>query len=388
MGKRKLPGLSVDSPLQRNDSSLWMKIAFYAPLKSPDHPVPSGDRLMARMLVAALRAGGHEVTVVSALRSFMAAASAADFHELERAAADEIARLRDGWKRDGAPDLWFCYHPYYKAPDLLGPVLAAEFAIPYVTAEASYSMRRNEGVRAIAQHHVLLAIEQAAVNVCLTRRDRDGLLEAAPTCRHAMLAPFIDATPFAPGGARGDDLCRMVVVAMMRSGDKLDSYRMLAQSLLPIADSRWTLTIVGDGPCRDEVRQAFSALPSDRLEWLGERSAADLPAILARSDLYVWPGCGEAYGLAYLEAQAAGLPVVAQHTAGVPEVVRHGETGVLTPDGDVAAFAAAMRLLIEDPVHRRRLGAAAGQFVHDERSFPAAARRLGAIFDEHLETTA
>ncbi len=384
----KLPARSVDRPPRRNDSSLRMKIAFYAPLKSPDHPVPSGDRLMARMLVAALRAGGHEVAVVSDLRSFMAAASDVDFRELEQAAAGEIIRLRQGWMRDGAPDLWFCYHPYYKAPDLLGPSLAAEFTIPYVTAEASYSARRNEGVRAIAQRHVLQAIEQAAVNICLTRRDRDGLLEAAPDCRHAMLAPFIDAAPFVPGGGSTDDLCRMVVVAMMRSGDKLDSYRMLAQSLTHIADSRWTLTIVGDGPCRDEVQQAFSALPSDRLDWLGERSAADLPAILAGSDLYVWPGCGEAYGLAYLEAQAAGLPVVAQNTAGVPEVVRDGETGILTPDGDATAFAAAMRALIEDPVLRRRLGTAAGRFVHDERSFPAAARRLRTIFDEHLEATA
>ena len=85
-----------------------MKIAFYAPLKSPDHPVPSGDRLMARMLVAALRAGGHEVAVVSDLRSFMTTASDAEFHELEQRAAGEITRLRQDWTRDGAPDLWFC----------------------------------------------------------------------------------------------------------------------------------------------------------------------------------------------------------------------------------------------------------------------------------------
>ncbi|OCO99211.1 MULTISPECIES: glycosyltransferase family 4 protein [unclassified Ensifer] len=365
-----------------------MKIAFYAPLKSPDHPVPSGDRLMARQLMAALQADGHEVAVVSELRSFLAAPSADEFHQLEREADAEIARVRGTWQRDGAPDLWFCYHPYYKAPDLLGPVLAAEFSMPYVTAEASYSMRRNEGVRAIAQRHVLTAIEQATVNICLTRRDRDGLLEAAPACRHAMLAPFIDATPFVSTRDRSNDGCRMVAVAMMRSGDKMDSYRMLAKSLAFIADSPWVLTVVGDGPCREEVQQAFAALPSSRLQWLGEKKAAALPGILASGDLYVWPGCGEAYGLAYLEAQATGLPVLAQRTAGVPEVVRHGETGILTPEGDVGAYAAAMRDLIGDPVRRRQLGAAARRFVHEERSFPAAAQRLRAIFDEFLEARA
>ncbi|HEV7322838.1 MAG TPA: glycosyltransferase family 4 protein [Ensifer sp.] len=365
-----------------------MKIAFYAPLKSPDHPVPSGDRLMARMLVAALRAGGHAVDIASQLRSFHASPSADDFNRLEQAADAEIARLRGLWPRDGVPDLWFCYHPYYKAPDLLGPALAAEFSIPYLTAEASYSMRRNEGVRAFAQRHVLSAIEKATVNICLTRRDRDGLLEAAPACRHAMLAPFIDATPFSAAKAESADACRMVVVAMMRSGDKMDSYRMLAQSLARVTDVAWSLTIVGDGPCHEEVRQAFALLPSERLTWLGEKTADELPEILAHSDLYVWPGCGEAYGLAYLEAQAAGLPVVAQRTAGVPEVVKHGETGTLTPEGDVVAYAAAMRDLIGDPLRRRQLGEAARRFVHDERSFPAAAQRLRAIFGEFLEKPA
>ena len=62
---------------------------------------------------------------------------------------------------------------------------------------------------------------------------------------------------------------------------------------------------------------------------------------LATSDIFVWPGTGEAYGIAYLEAQASGLPVVAQATAGVPTVVRHGVTGLLTAPQDDAAFAAA-----------------------------------------------
>ncbi|HEV7309745.1 glycosyltransferase family 4 protein [Ensifer sp.] len=364
-----------------------MKIAFYAPLKSPDHPVPSGDRLMARMLLAALRTGGHEVAVVSHLRSFQATPSADAFRQLEREAGAEVARLRDAWQREGAPDLWFCYHPYYKAPDLLGPALAAEFSIPYVTAEASYSARRNEGVRAVAQRFVLSAIELAAVNICLTVRDRDGLIETAPACRHAILAPFIDASCFQPLPVRNDDGFRMVTVAMMRSGDKLDSYRMLAGALSLVTDLDWTLTIVGDGSCRDEVQQAFAAVPSERLEWLGEQRAEDLPDILSRGDLYVWPGCGEAYGLAYLEAQAAGLPVLAQRTAGVPEVVRDGATGILTPEGDVEAYAAAMRSLIVDPRGRRQLGLNARSFVHGERSFAAAAERLRTIFDAFIEVT-
>ena len=54
----------------------------------------------------------------------------------------------------------------------------------------------------------------------------------------------------------------------------------------------------------------------------GRAAPDEMPSSICRGAIYAWPGCGEAYGLAYLEAQAAGLPVVAQETAGVPEVVR------------------------------------------------------------------
>ncbi|MGF6176367.1 glycosyltransferase family 4 protein [Ensifer sp. 4252] len=364
-----------------------MKIAFYAPLKSPSHPVPSGDRLMARMLIGALRQAGHDVSIASELRSFMADACEVQFASLAAAAASETERLRTLWQSLTPPDVWFCYHPYYKAPDLIGPALAAEFSIPYVTAEASYSFRRNEGIRAVAQRHVLRAIEQAAVNICLTQRDRHGLVEAAPTCRYAMLSPFIDTAPFQQVSRGATDGGHFVTVAMMRSGDKMESYRMLARSLSLVADRPWTLTVVGDGPCRQDVHDAFAALPADRLLWLGEKDASDIPGILGESALYLWPGCGEAYGLAYLEAQAAGLPVVAQRTAGVPEVVRDGETGLLTPEGDVDAYAAAIRRLIDEPVTRQQFADEARRFVDEARSFPAATRRLGEIFDEFLEKT-
>ena len=47
-----------------------MKLAFYAPMKAPDHPIPSGDRAMARGILAALEKAGHESVVASDLRLF------------------------------------------------------------------------------------------------------------------------------------------------------------------------------------------------------------------------------------------------------------------------------------------------------------------------------
>lgn len=361
-----------------------MKIAFHAPLKSPDHPVPSGDRQMARMLIEALQLAGHDVDIASRLRSFSREASHADFSALRLQADQEIARLRALWRQRGAPDAWFCYHPYYKSPDLIGPRLSAEFSIPYVTAESSYSSRRSHGAWKLAQDEVAAGARQAAVNLCFTRRDREGLESAIPDGRYAMLAPFIDVAPFEKLERRKSGGFRLISVAMMRPGDKMDSFRMLARALEHLVDLPWTLTVVGDGPARAEVSDAFSALPAERFDWVGEKEPQAIAGMLASADLYVWPGCGEAYGLSYLEAQAAGLPVVAQRTAGVPAVVRDGQTGLLTPVTDVGLLAAAVRRYLDDETFLVECGERARRFVLEERSLPAAAQRLGEIFDHYV----
>lgn len=359
-----------------------MKIAFHAPLKSPNHPVPSGDRLMARLLIEALRRSGHEVEIASEFRSFSAQPD--NLPQLQKEAAGEIERIDADWRRDGAPDLWFCYHPYYKSPDLLGPTLCKAHGVVYVTAEASYSQRRNgQGWQA---HQDLLAdaLQFASVNIGFTRRDLDGIRQSVTSARLEHLPPFIDTAAFSAQAPKPEPF-HLVTVAMMRPGDKLSSYTALAAALEPLDNLPWRLSIIGDGPARDEVKTLFAGFGTDRVTWHGQLSADDVGGVLASGAVYLWPGHGEAYGLAYLEAQAAGLPVVAESIAGVPEVVEHGRTGILTVPGDVVAYSAAIRQLLVNDGTRTAMAGAARDFVLTERSLDGAARRLETILKTHLE---
>ena len=68
------------------------------------------------------------------------------------------------------------------------------------------------------------------------------------------------------------------------------------------------------------------------------------------------PSRAEAFGVAALEAQACGLPVVASNVGGLPEVVRDGETGLLVPPEAPQALAAALMTLIQDPQLRADMG--------------------------------
>jgi glycosyltransferase involved in cell wall biosynthesis len=358
-----------------------MRVAFYAPIKPPDHPVPSGDRLMARLLIRALELGGASVEVMSVFRPFRKTPPTDGIGVLQVEAEAEISRIAASWSAGGAPDLVFCYHPYYKAPDLIGPVLAQQFSLPYVTVEASYSRRRDaEGWQAM-QAPVGAAVRAASVNISMTDRDREGLLGNFADARSALLSPFLDAMPFlvhTPKPVHG----QLVTVAMMREGDKLDSYRLLAAALGKVATRTWSLAVVGDGPVRGAVEELFSGFEAGRIVWHGQLDQSDIAGILANGAVFVWPGVGEAYGLVYLEAQAAGLPVVAQSTAGVPSVVLDGRTGVLTPDGDINAFAAAIDRLLSDEELRSRLACNARRFVAEERSLEGGSRRLMTIIRE------
>lgn len=352
-----------------------MKIAFYAPLKSPLHPVPSGDRLMARLLFLALEDAGHAVELVSELRSYSAKPGLRpDLLEEAKAEREGIAAE---WAQGGAPDLWFTYHPYYKAPDLLGPTLSSMFSIPYVTAEASYSHRRNGQGWQDSQALVLDGLRQAGLNICMTKRDMRGLEEVDADLRVAHLPPFIDAESFEAMTPK-PEAGRLMTVAMMRAGDKLESYQALAAALTQVTEP-WHLTVIGDGPERDAVEALFQAFDPGQVQFLGERLPARVASELSSAALLTWPGCGEAYGLAYLEAQAAGVPVVAFDTAGVPEVVLNSRTGVLTPDGDVAAYASAISSLLRDEASRTRLARGAREFALGERGLPEASKRLAAL---------
>jgi glycosyltransferase involved in cell wall biosynthesis len=94
----------------------------------------------------------------------------------------------------------------------------------------------------------------------------------------------------------------------------------------------------------------------DSVTFAGQRS--DIAALLAASDVFALPSHEEPFGLVYAEAMAMKRPVVAIDKGGTPEVVRHGETGLLSPLGDVAALAANLVRLLKDASLRARMGEA------------------------------
>jgi len=377
-----------------------MRIAFYAPLKAPGQGfAPSGDRRVAGLLMAALAHAGERVELVSTFRSYDADGDQERQVAL-RAQGEALGRTLAGqWggmPRSERPDLWFTYHLYYKAPDWLGPIVSRALGIPYVIAEGSYAPKRAGGPWALGHEASAAAIREASLLVCPTRDDMAGLKQLVAAERILYLPPFMDLEPYrSAAAAREENRARLAreygldaslpwiaVVAMMRHGDKLASYLALAATLARVADLPWRLLVVGDGPARSQVRAALESAARGRALFLGEVRNRDIAPIYAACDLTVWPAVNEAYGMALLEAQAAGLPVLSCATRGVPDVVIDGETGVLVEDADFDALARALRGLLTDRGRCRKLGQGAAAFVARNRSLEMAADRLSSTLKQ------
>src|SRR5262249_46845980 len=131
-------------------------------------------------------------------------------------------------KLGAAPELWFTYHLYHKAPDWLGPAIADALGIPYVVAEASDAPKRADRAWAIGHAAGESAIRRADAVIGLNPADRGCVLPLLrePT-RWIPFKPFIDAAFYSRPQPKNGRPPRLIVVAMMRDGDKLASYRLL-----------------------------------------------------------------------------------------------------------------------------------------------------------------
>jgi glycosyltransferase involved in cell wall biosynthesis len=165
---------------------------------------------------------------------------------------------------------------------------------------------------------------------------------------------------------------------MMRAGAKESSYVQLAEALKQLPGDNWHLLVAGDGPRRETIAQMLETAAPGRVTLLGVLESSELAKVYAASDMLIWPAVDEAFGIALLEAQAAGLPVIASKQRGVPDIVASGITGRLPPPDDIDAFAKAIGGLIDDPETRARMGSAAARRVREQYDIPVAAERLDA----------
>ena len=145
----------------------------------------------------------------------------------------------------------------------------------------------------------------------------------------------------------------------------------------------YQLLIVGDGPARAMLEKLSARLGIDQwVVFAGSRR--DIPRVLPLLHAFVLPSLYEGFGIAILEAMAAGKPVVATSVGGIPEFVKHDETGFLVPPGDAIALAGALMKVLQDPSRARQMGIKGQEQVKDKFAIATVVRQHEQVYEACL----
>ncbi len=177
---------------------------------------------------------------------------------------------------------------------------------------------------------------------------------------------------------------RLVSVSNLHEGKGIDlTLRALAR-LNNEGLSDWTYRIIGEGQERSMLLGLTAELGlADRVKFVGPVRHAEIFDCLASAEVFVLPSYREAFGVAYLEAMAAGLVTIGVAGQGPSQFIRNAENGALVPPGDVDALVAVLRDILTGDRDRWRQIARAGQeTVRKSYTWDHHARRLSEIYDE------
>ncbi|GAB2897083.1 glycosyltransferase family 4 protein [Uliginosibacterium flavum] len=354
-------------------------------------------------LGVAAREADYEVTVVTRVREHGEQILEAGLRlipiELERRSANPLAEIRflfQLWKiyRQEQPDL---VHHVSLKPVLYGSLVAMLAGVPRVVNAmagmgilfSSTSLKaRVLRVPVLVAFRVLLGggrkrmILQNPDNVAemvgarIVSLERVRLIKGAGVnLAEYALRPEPDGVP------------RIVLVARMLwdkgVGDFVAAARLLRQQGVSAE-----FLLVGEpddaNPATISTAQLQSWQDDGVVQWLGRRS--DVPAILASCHIACLPSYyGEGVPKSLLEAAACGRAIVTTDAPGCREVVRDGENGLLVPVKDVVALAGAIKVLVEDPALRVRMGAAGRRLAEAEFSVESVAQQTLQVYAELLE---
>lgn len=231
----------------------------------------------------------------------------------------------------------------------------------------------------------LAVLERSALRACrglvaTSPHTADRLrewLRPAPPIRVVTPGIAVTAPVRAPTWTAAAPVLLCVGTLVPRKGQDL-----LLQALARMHDRSWHCILAGsetrDPLFTGRVRAEIARLGlGDRVQMRGECTEQELEQLYRRADVFVLPSWHEGYGMAFIEAMAHSLPVVATRAGAIPSTVP-ASAGLLVTPGDVDALAGALRRVLDDPGLHATLARGAGEHVRGLPSWTEVSRQFAA----------
>jgi glycosyltransferase involved in cell wall biosynthesis len=157
---------------------------------------------------------------------------------------------------------------------------------------------------------------------------------------------------------------------------------------LPLLPPNVKFLVLGEGSLEAGLRTLAHELNvTDRIIWVGYVPQADMPPYLQISDIFIRPALSEGLGNSFLEAMAAGLPVIATPVGGIPDFLTDGETGFFCRINDPQSIASTVHAVMGDPRARERTVRNAREMVKDTYNWQATTAKMQLIFESLFQTS-
>jgi len=241
----------------------------------------------------------------------------------------------------------------------------------------------------VARQRLARKVRAARFVVCIsdfTRSQLMALVDATHWPRLHVVHCGIDPEHFAPpeGGRARDGAMRILTVGRL---DNMKGVAILVEAVGELARRgvAVTLTVVGDGPQREQLqRMAQRASVGEHVTWAGAVGQDAIRAHYHAADVFCLPSFAEGIPVVLMEAMSTGLPVVANQITGIPELVEDEVSGLLVRPGRTDLLVDALQRLAGDGDLQAQMGRAGREKVRREFTSGAVGHDLGELFDEEL----
>jgi glycosyltransferase involved in cell wall biosynthesis len=278
-------------------------------------------------------------------------------------------------------------HAHKFGSNVWAAVLGRLLRVPVIVAHEHTWSFEGQPLRKLVDRTIVARGSDVVIAVSEADRRRMIELVGMPANRVVLIPNGIPTPPAEDGSAVraelgfGQDVAILALTAVLRDQKAID-VMLQAMARLRTTQPQAQLLIVGSGD-QTRLRAEASRLGvADAVTFMGSR--ADVPKILAASDVGVLSSDFEGMPLAVLEYMAARLPVVATDVGGVPQIVDHGRSGLLVAPRDPAALAAAIDTVLSDRAMARSMGEAGHARQQREFSVEVMAERVYRLYDSLL----